>query len=1224
MSFFLISVYFNKNDNLFKLLGVVGDVSSESLGGRSNNVHMENAFNANAHNKIGKETSNGNVYQGYNTEEKTRGVRQESGDEHMIFENDDNHMQMKTTDEILELKDMEALQDENEKVQAEIDTEEMQDELKKVQEEIDIESPMVFEGDNKETDKANKAVEQNDMEQPAVFDNQTATHDDPKLDAHHEEQFDPEVLELFEDHAVDQEKMEYDPEMDQIDALSFNTHDGATDETIPEVINMERGNQEFIMEKQIAGESNLEVAGTDNFNTFKTNHGFEDNMQEFEQVSDIPVDTEDPQEDQQHFPDNGHFINNEHNHGHDEEVDFSDQEDYELDEHDDEPEDILVTEEDVIDLMYEDRHLSPYRKIFKEHFGSYPDEEELLHLYKQVAGDIFSLDNTDDEKEQRWKIYSEVYLHHFKESHLRILGYYPNAEEVFHFQKIFHRHRKDYKTMDPEELRFDAEFGHLPNYDSDDPYESKFDIPEVNDEVGEKGGEEAEMPKDINVDPTGANGEDSRNAENEDLTELDPTDIEEEEEEMEMIFNEMEKNHEVEADAIENKDTLLDEKQTTTGETKETANVMTQGENKEIQSNENYEKQELSGKTEDASSLSALEKEDLQPSHPEGTEEINNGQPDSHNREDETKEHQQAEPIDITERNEDGNVPVRTHVDSPSPVENKGETAEAGVHAIEDEGMPASGSVQTGEKDQPVEELGESSGPPENIMPVPTSLEDKAQPPSEESKGNTVLDDGVTSIVNKDVTTVILDGTTMIENENGPEVLMTAGLNDQVEPSANIIENTPGQPLSVPTPDLNTEALKPTIITSSEPNVQQAESTISHSQTQHNTLQPSEQTDSLPLGQPGQQTGQRDDLQASGSQQVLSQEHDSIKTNNGIETEPIVPHAGQAEVTEIGANGTLKEAEGGAKGPDAHAGAMNGTNESTGEASTGGTFTRPDDALGKRVDPYSPSGEYVSRSLQSHQPSANVNQPEGEPDVHPQANIDTNVGGGAPKSSEQTTVVPEKERTLEATEQSNDNLPSRSVEQEVQSPPTEGVTPPVVPEVEDVMPDTQQTDTVTEPTPIVEKLPDVKEPETLPPVQQETQQTDTVTEPTPVVEELPDVKEPDTLSPEQQETPPTDKPVTDDQVDEPSPLEDLPAVGTDFPPLEDNPSDPYATDEFHGRKVPDETGKKDEEEPASEGWVVWYARKVDGIIGVLDPVLIAVVESVSINSVLLLFSDIRL
>ena len=1161
---------------------MVGDVSPESLGGRSNNVHVENAFNANAHNKIGKETSGGNVDQGYNAEkEQTGEVHQESGDKHLMFENDDYHMQMKTRDEILDLEDTEVLQDAKGKIQEEIDTKEMQDEMKKVQEEIDIESPMVFEGGGKETDKASKTVEQDDKEQPTVFDDDTAARDDPNLHDLNEEQFDPEVLELFEDHTIDQEKIEYDTGIDQIDASSFNTDDGATDETIPEVINMEQGDQEFTMEKQIGGESNLEVAGTDKFNTFKAQHGFEDNMQEFEQVSGIPGDTEDSTEDQQYFPDDAHFINNEHSHGHNEEVDFPEEEDYELDEHG-EPEDFLVTEEDVIDLMYEDRHLSPYRKIFKEHFGSYPDEEELLHLYKQVAGDIFSLDNTDDEKEQRWKIYSEVYLHHFKESHLRILGYYPNGEEVFHFQKIFHRHRKDYKTMDPEELRFDAEFGHLPNHDSDDPHESKFDIPEVNDEMGEKGSEEDETPKDILVDPTEADDDDLTNAEKKDQTELDPTDIEEdeeeEEEEVETNVNEMEQNHEVQADTIEYKDAHPDEKQTTIDVTKETANVMAQEESKETQPNDNIEKQGLSEKIEEASSDSSPEKEDLQPSHPEGTVEINNGQPDSHDRADETKEQQYAEPIDITERNEDGNVPVRTHVDNPSRVENKGETAEAADAVIENENMPASGSVQSGQQDQPAEELGESSKAPENIVPVPTSLKDKAQPPSDEYKGNTVVDDGVTSIVNKDMTTVILDGTTMIENEDGPEVLMTAGLNDQAEPSANVIENTPGQPLSISTPDLHIEESKPTAITSSEQNVLQAEGTITHSQTQHNTPQPSEQTDPLSLAQSSQQIGERGDLQTSESQQgsVFSQEHYNIKTNNGIEREPIVHHVGQAEVSDISANGVLKEAEGGVEGP----GAMNDTNEFTGEASSGGAFTRPDGALGERVDPYSPSGEYVSRSLQSHQPSANVNQPEGEPDVPPQANIHTNVGGDAPKSNEQATLVPEKQQSPEATEQGNDNLPSQSTEQEVQTPPTEGVTPPVVPEVEDVMPDTQQIDTA-------------------------------VTEPTPIVEELPDVKEPGTLPPEQQKRPPTDEPVTDDQVDQPSPPGDLPAVGTDFPRVEENPLDPYATDDFHGRKIPDETDKKDEEETTSERWVVWYARKVDGIIGVLDPVLVAVVENVS-------------
>ena len=1146
---------------------MVGDVSPESLGGRSNNFHRGTAFSANTPNEIGKENSDA-----YNIERHSKGSQKE-GEENYV-----NPIQMDTRDDEAELED----------------TLEMQNEMNKANEENNAQSPNVLGANGEE----NKDFLQN-KDQPETFDGTIDTN--PKFKVHpHEEMFDPEVLDLFEEQLPNQQTEERDPEVDENDSLSSDTYD----ETEPEIINMELEDGELQADGQINEGNNLEVAGTNEFSTFKAGRGFEDNMQEFEQVSDPYVDTESSPEGSEYPPEsdseqrlnsdgqfhgNNFFDPNEFIDEFNEEIDIPEQEDHAHDE----TTDSIVTEEDVIDLMYEDRHLSPYRKIFKEHFGSYPDEEELLHLYKQVAGDIFSLDNTDDEKERRWKIYSEVYLHHFKESHLRFLGFYPNSAEVFHFQKIFHKQRNEYKLMDPEDLRFDAEFGHLHDHHSDDLHESKFDIPDVNDEAEKDGSEQNEISDSVGTDPTEADDDDPTDAKEEiedDIEEIDPTDVEEEEEVEENNSQEGATNTEPQhidsppAEGEVNADKPKEETEVHEG-IKEVRSNEDSGKVDALNTlnSESNEKLDTIKNTEPLSSDSSQ----LNTEGAEGKEgdkkppvlekqETKNDEPRSDDQEDRHKEHQQSDDIDITERNEDGKVPVSTHVEGPSPTENKEEMLpEVPKEAVENQSMPASGSVQTDEKALSAEkELGESSGAPENIKPVPTSLENQGGPPSE---GSTAIEDGVTTIVNKDVTTVVLDGTTMIENENGPEVVMTTSLGEKVEPSASIIENTQGQPMTVSTADLKAEESKQATGVPSVSSVEQAESAIIQSQTQHDTPQPSEQVASLSLGQ---QIDLRDDLQASGSQKssVVTEEHGSVKTN-GIETDPIVTNAGRQEVSEVSAGSALEQADNGVKGPGALTDGVNGTNESNGEPSTGGTFTRPDDNFGLKVDPYSPSGEYVSRSLQSHQPSANVNQPEDELKAAPEANNNINLGGGAPQEADEQAKGPQQKP--ETTETSNDNLPSQSTGENIQSPPAEAVTPPVVPDLEDVVPDVSQ-------------------------------QTEAVTQPTPIVEEIPEGKDPDNLS-QEKEMEPTDKPIIDDTQNQQPSQEKHPEVGTDFPPLEDNPQDPYATEEFLNRKFPDETVTKDEDEAANEGWLMWYARHVDGIIGLMDPVLIALVDIVSIH-----------
>ena len=1155
---------------------MVGDFNSGRLGGRSNNIDKETTSNANDHNGVGKETSNDNVSEGDQVEESTDGVLSD--------------LHVKTREEIKKSEDTDA----------------MQNEIKKIQEH-DSQSPIHVDETPTEMKREDAGLQDSEKEDIPT---------NPKFNSMRhvkDEDFDTEVLDLSEE-SLPQVEIHRNPLEEASNNGEFEEENAK--KITPEMIDLEPLDLKFLTEglptedeetqdksAEIV-QNSLEVAGTDNYDNIKIRYGFDENMQEVEQVTDVPVEIDsssvevDHDVHKQHFPDDTHFRDDELHHPNEEE-DFPSDEDFQSDdEHDEahEEHENILSEEDLIDLMYQDRHLSPYRRIYMKHFGTYPDEEELLSLYKQVAGDLFALDRMEDEldtKEARWKIYSEVYLHHFKESHLHLLGHYPNDAEVSHFQKIFHTQLNRYKNMDPEELRYDAEYGHFPGHGDDD---SNFDIPE---ELHQKEDRSAERTE---TDPTESEDEDTGDIVEEepdesdealelDGDELDPTEMEEFDEDDDDAFEEEEVKELKLDEAAEAKTVPAGSDDADGTEVK-----ATKAEERDVQQSDGgkpAEEARIEHSEKDSGEINK-QNEDLEPSNPKAQgEEIV---------EQVKEEIKEQVPIDTTDRDQDGKVPVSTRIDSPSVVEMKGESSEAS-QVVHDPGIPAIDTIQEG---KPVKRGDvESSGAPENVVPVPTSLESQKPVPEDRIKGITVIGDGVTTIVREDVTTVILDGTTMVENDDEPEVLVSTVSNEQIEPSANAIENTASQqPVSVSTPELNLNS-KPTTdaphMSGQVNSVEQAEGTIAHSHIQHDAPQATQTTDFFSLGGENQLIDKEDNLQASGSLRdgEVSQDRDSVKTNpQGIDTESIVTHTGESEVAEVNAEEVIKAAEDGVKGPGALGGGAHVTNESIGEVPTGDSTTGPTDSLGERPDPYSPSGEYVSRSLHSHQPNVDINQPGSDPKVPPQANIEVNEGGGEPqKGSEQAGAVPTEQQNQQTAEQSNDvdvlfqsagqEVPLQPPIEEVTPPPVEEVTPPVVPETEEVVPQVQENNAVTEPTPIVEESRQAKEPETVPT--------------------------------EQQEVPPTDEPSkNNDILEDLPPLEDLPAVGIDFPPLEDNPSDPYATNEFHGRKIPDEESVQvKEEEGSSEGWLVWYARQVDSVIGLLDPVLIAVVESVSTLSTLI-------
>ncbi len=644
-----------------------------------------------------------------------------------------------------------------------------------------------------------------------------------------------------------------------------------------------------------------------------------------------------------------------------------------------------ISEEDLIDLMYEDRHLSPYRRVFNMLFDDYPNEEELLDLYKQVAGDLFSLSKKDGDSESdiRWKIYNEIYLHHYKESFLRRRTRYPTDREIFRFQKEFHTLLDRQKKLEPEEVRQEAATGEEVKKVDEEKESlevcSPLDIPEEKDET--EVGETNTVGSDAEADSTKA-------------AEKDPTEVEDDEEEDEELQTfEAEPSEEVEGEddiAGEKEDDELVNEQLDPTEAEADDTEATAGEDDEAAADDPTEGQQPqdpeSGdenvvvdtdptKVEDTDPAEEQLAQDAEPSqHQDGTraevkpDEPEEKAPDSPSEPGADREAE--EKMNITEQREEEEVPVSTTATTPDDSER-----ESGGHDDEPgraETPPGRSEAEAAAESPSAEaEGGESSSAPETVAPVPTSSETAHLKLDPEVVVTTIIEDGVTTLIQDGRTTEVVDGTTIVDEE--PEVFMSTPPADLVQPSASVIENTAsGQ--SASGTEAATGSQKPT----------------------------AEMPDPVVRSMPSEGE-QRDEPGAAGMEHAHGEQGahvaDSLSSDGGssASTDDASVVAGEEEPsqskTEDEPEGDTaqeddqEETEPAAEGPGEVDSAMLDTNQTEDSAAEEG------DVL-QQLDAYSPSGEYVSRTLQSHQPSesAVLQQPD---------SANTGENGASVQSSEQ-------------------------------------------------------------------------------------------------------------------------------------------------------------------------------------------------------------------------------
>ena len=241
---------------------MVGDSNSGRLGGGSSNIGKETTSNANDHSGVAKETSNDNVSEGDQVEESTDGVRSD--------------LHVRTREDIKKSEDTDA----------------MQNEIKKIHQEHDSQSPMHV--DETPTEMKREDAGPQDSEKEDIATN-------PKFNSiRHvkDEDFDTEVLDLSEESLL---QVEIHKNLSGEASNNGEFEEENAKKITPEMIDLEPLDLRFSTEglptedeetedksSEIV-QNNLEVAGTDNYDNIKIRYGFDENMQEVEQVTDVPV-----------------------------------------------------------------------------------------------------------------------------------------------------------------------------------------------------------------------------------------------------------------------------------------------------------------------------------------------------------------------------------------------------------------------------------------------------------------------------------------------------------------------------------------------------------------------------------------------------------------------------------------------------------------------------------------------------------------------------------------------------------------------------------------------------------------------------------------------------------------------------------------------------------------------------------------------------------------------